>query len=94
MPVAPRYQHMTNYVALKEGWEIDENNIQKNAYAEKRVDREADLIPGLGEHDAYVFSGDFTLWRELLTKFALKVLYPLKAWMRGKSRSGKVSSIV
>ncbi len=94
LPVAPRYRHMTNFVALKEGWEIDENNIQRNAYTEKRVDREADLIPGLGEHDAYVFSGDFTLWRELLTKFALKVLYPLRTWLRSKKGSGKISSIV
>jgi hypothetical protein len=74
-----RYQHMISYTALREGWVLDELNVQRDAYSSTRVNNEKDLIPGLSPHDAVVISGDFTFWRETLTKFYISFIYPWRA---------------
>lgn len=82
-----RYQHMVEYIANEMEWELDGKNVQRSAYTSKRVQNESSLIPGLGEYDAYVFAGDFTLWREIMTKAYVHIYYPLKEFY--KARWGK-----
>jgi len=82
-----RYQHMVEYIAKEMGWELDEKNVQRDAYTSKRVQDYSSLIPGLNEHDAYIFAGDFTLWREIMTKAYVHIYYPLKEFY--KARWGK-----
>jgi hypothetical protein len=79
-----RYQHMIDFLANREEEkiELDEHNVQRGAYDEMRVRGEEDLIPGLGSHDAYVFAGDFTAWKESLTWLYINVWYPLKSWVK------------
>ncbi|MEA3493651.1 MAG: hypothetical protein U9R38_04630 [Candidatus Margulisiibacteriota bacterium] len=89
-----RYGHMTKFVAERESWVIDGKNIQRNAYDRMRVDSKGDLIPGLGPNDAYVFSGDFTAWKEFLTWVAIKIIYPAKSWWKRKGGKKKISSII
>lgn len=89
-----RYDHMTKFVAEQEKWEVDENNIQRNAYDRMRVDTDEDLIPGLRPKDAYVFSGDFTAWKEFLTWVAIKIIYPIKSWRKKKNGKKRINSII
>ncbi|MFH1387288.1 MAG: hypothetical protein ABIH50_06465 [bacterium] len=82
-----RQQQMIQYAAKKQGWELDENNVQRGAYSSKRVDNEKDLIPGLGPNDAFVFAGDFTFWRALLTKVIVDIVYPIRFIFRKKRKN-------
>jgi hypothetical protein len=71
----PRYQDITNFVAREMGWSINEHNIQRNAYDSARGEK---LIWGLEKRDAYVFSGDFSLFKRALTWIMVRIVYPLR----------------